>query len=171
MQIEKALAVLGALAERAREGAPVSRGEIDDLVEFFQRFADRCHHAKDENALFPALEARGMPRDAGPLGVMLHEHEAGRALLRALADAAPGCEGDAAGRSRFAGAARAYEELLGAHIHKENEILFRMAERMLDSDADARVAALFARYDGAELGAGERDRLLARLAELARVHL
>jgi hemerythrin-like domain-containing protein len=102
---------------------------------------------------------------------MLHEHEEGRALLRNVADASAGLGGDAAARARFAGAARAYDDLLGGHIHKENEILFRMAERVLDEADDARIAALFARYDTTELGAGERERLLAAVTDLARTYL
>jgi hemerythrin-like domain-containing protein len=163
--IQRALDTLVAAAERAEAGQPVARAEVDQLVDFFRRFMDRCHHAKEENALFPALEARGLSRRGGPLAVMMYEHELGRELLRSIEDAAPGCNGDAAARSRFAGAARAYRGMLGAHIHKENEILFRMAESVLDDEADTRILGLFARIDSDVLGPGEHDRLLARVAE------
>jgi hemerythrin-like domain-containing protein len=116
--IENALAVLEVLAERAERGAAVPRVAADALVDFFRRFTDGCHHAKEENALFPALEAHGLPRLGGPVGVMLHEHEEGRALLGSLAETARGCDGDAEARSRFAAAARAYDCLLGGHIRK-----------------------------------------------------
>jgi hemerythrin-like domain-containing protein len=162
-QIQKALAALVAVAERAEAGESVARTEVDQLLDFFRRFADRCHHAKEENALFPALEARGFPPRGGPVAVMMHEHELGRALLRSIEEATPGCNGDVAARARFAGAARSYESLLVAHIHKENQILFPMAERVLDDEADTRILALFTRIDRDELGPGERDRLLAGL--------
>jgi hemerythrin-like domain-containing protein len=160
-QILKALAALVRVAERAETGEPVARAEVDHLVDFFRRFMDRCHHAKEENALFPALEARGFTRRAGPVAVMLYEHEVGRELLRSIEESAAGCSGDAAARLRFAGGVRAYESLIGAHIHKENEILFRMAERVLDDEAERAILAVFARIERDELGPGERDRLLA----------
>ena len=165
------LAVLGVVADRAQRGEQVARGDVDTLVDFFRGFADRCHHAKEENALFPSLASRGFPRHGGPVGVMMHEHEEGRALLRSVADTADGIDGDAVARTRFAAAVGAYNELLEAHIHKENEILFVMAERVLEEADDARIAALFERYDTIELGPGERDRLLGSVADLARTYL
>jgi hemerythrin-like domain-containing protein len=166
-----ALSVLGVLGDRAEHGRDVPAADVARLVEFFRSFADRCHHEKEEHALFPALEARGLQRRAGPVGVMMREHEEGRGLLRVVAECAPGAEGDAAARARFAYAVRSYDDLLGGHIHKENEILFHMAEGLLDDADDARITTLFARYDTEELGAGERDRLLGTVADLSRSYL
>jgi hemerythrin-like domain-containing protein len=164
--ILQALSVLDALVDRAARSEPAPQADARALLAFFRDFADRSHHAKEENALFPALEARGLPRRGGPIGVMLAEHDEGRALLRALADTAALGEGEAA-RANFAGAARAYTSLLRAHIQKENEILFRMAERVLDVAEDERITSLFAEADAAALPPGERDRLLASVASLA----
>ncbi len=36
------------------------------VVDFIRNFADRCHHGKEEDNLFPAMEKRGIPRQAGP---------------------------------------------------------------------------------------------------------
>jgi hemerythrin-like domain-containing protein len=162
-QILTALSVLTAIADRDE---PLPREHVDQLLAFFRGFADRCHHAKEETALFPTLEARGIPRQGGPIGVMLREHAEGRALLDEIAEAA--AAGD---RARFVGEVRAYDELLGEHIHKENQILFRVAERVLDEADDRRVQGLFALYDVDALGQGERERLLASVAELARIYL
>ena len=46
-------------------------------VDFIRGYADAWHHAKEEEHLFPALFLAGMPRDAGPVAVMLHEHGIG----------------------------------------------------------------------------------------------
>ncbi|MGZ6144162.1 MAG: hemerythrin domain-containing protein [Myxococcales bacterium] len=112
--ILKALRVLEAVA--ARGGPPPQA-----LLDFFTEFADRHHHYKEEEILFPALEEAGFPRDAGPVGVMLHEHEQGRALTAALRDPA-----------QFVQAAREYAALLSGHIAKENEVLFPMADRAVE---------------------------------------
>lgn len=52
--------------------------ELEGIMEFLMVFVDKCHHGKEEDFLFPALEAAGVARDGGPIGVMLHEHERGR---------------------------------------------------------------------------------------------
>lgn len=56
-------------------------------LDFLRRFADGCHHDKEEQVLFPLLEERGIIRNGGPIGVMLREHELGRACVRRMAQA------------------------------------------------------------------------------------
>ena len=51
---------------------------VEQLFEFFATFVDRCHHGKEEELLFPALEQVGVSREGGPVGVMLNEHQQGR---------------------------------------------------------------------------------------------
>jgi hypothetical protein len=43
----------------------------------------------EEKRLFVKMSERGLPLSGGPLAVMLHEHEEGRRLIRAAADALP----------------------------------------------------------------------------------
>jgi hemerythrin-like domain-containing protein len=35
-------------------------------MEFLTVFVDKCHHGKEEEFLFPALEAAGIAREGGP---------------------------------------------------------------------------------------------------------
>ncbi len=108
--ILRALRLLEAVAARGQQPPKA-------LLDFFSDFADAHHHGKEEGILFPAMEEAGFPHEDGPVGVMLHEHEAGRELIAALRDPA-----------RFADAARSYVALLSAHIDKENGMLFPMAD-------------------------------------------
>src|SRR5512137_3026675 len=86
--------------------ASVQPSTLQGLLEFFQLFADRCHHGKEEDLLFPLLERRGVSRGGGPIGVMLFEHDRGRELIREMSAAASDYEKEpqAAGR-RWANAA------------------------------------------------------------------
>jgi hemerythrin-like domain-containing protein len=34
---------------------------------FLKEFADRCHHGKEEDFLFPALEKAGIKKEGGPI--------------------------------------------------------------------------------------------------------
>jgi len=71
----------GALAARDRQ-APE---HLDQLLGFFRGFVDRCHHAKEEEVLFPEMERLGLEGE-GPIGTMLEEHEAGRRCVRGMAE-------------------------------------------------------------------------------------
>ncbi|MFO0761946.1 MAG: hemerythrin domain-containing protein [Byssovorax sp.] len=165
--ILKALAVLGALADRASRGEPVDRAPVERLVTFFREFADRFHHAKEENELFPFMVSCGMPRNAGPIAVMLHEHEQGRALVGKIADAASKLD-SSDGRGQFADAAHGFEDLLTHHIMKENEILFPMGARLMNAEADDRLMVAFDQRERAALGEGRAAFLRAEVESLAK---
>jgi hemerythrin-like domain-containing protein len=167
---EKILSVLDvqeALCADIRRGEQPPAGLCEQLVTFMQVFADDRHHHKEEDLLFPALEHAGLPRDGGPVGVMLHEHEIGRSLIGRMAEAAARWSaGDAAGLAAFGIVAAEHASLLRAHIQKENQILFPMAERFLDADTKRDLAAQFEARDAAR---GDRDRPGALLAGRARI--
>ena len=74
-------------AARLERGEKVPDSLLAGLIEFFKLFADRCHHGKEEEIFFPRLVEKGMPRDGGPVGVMLQEHEMGRELIRRMSQA------------------------------------------------------------------------------------
>jgi hemerythrin-like domain-containing protein len=114
------------------------------FVEFFRDFADAWHHDKEEGCLFPALERAGLPRDGGPIGCMLEEHDRGRAHVKAIALALEAAgDGDADALSTIMSEGEAYIDLLRAHITKEDHVLFEMADDIIRADDAARVTAEF----------------------------
>ena len=122
--------------------------EVEEMVDFFKNFVDRCHHGKEERHLFPTMESRGLPSGGGPLAVMLHEHEQGRAAVRAIGEALVRIQGgnrDAA--PQLADALLQYAEVLRGHIFKENNVLFRMAERVMSETDDADVTSRFSQVE------------------------
>jgi hemerythrin-like domain-containing protein len=165
--ILKMLGATEAAAHRIQSGGAVPGETLEGLLEFFRLFADQCHHGKEEDLLFPLLESRGLPRSGGPTGVMLHEHEQGRALVRQMAEAVEALKsGDASGAARWAQAGLGYAELLRAHIDKENNILFVMAENMLTPEEQKQLAADFDRIEVEKMGAGTHERLHAKMEKL-----
>ncbi len=162
------LEVTTEVTNRLDRGQKVAPQTLADILDFFHTFADRCHHGKEEDLLFPLLEPKGLPRQAGPVGVMLHEHEAGRGLLRQLADGADDYRQDKpeAGQ-QWAAAARGYVALLRQHIIKENDILFRMAEEVLSAQEQQQLATQFDRVETEKLGVGTHERLHQMMARLA----
>jgi hemerythrin-like domain-containing protein len=167
---EAILKMLDALDQTSLQllgGASVQPSTLEGLLEFFQLFADRCHHGKEEDLLFPLLERRGIPRERGPIGVMLSEHDQGRDLIQRMKAAAAEYEKEphAAGK-RWSEAATVYSQLLREHIMKENNILFRMAEQMLTPDEQTSLAEDFEKAEIEKMGAGTHERLHARMGQL-----
>jgi hemerythrin-like domain-containing protein len=119
---------------------------IGDCISFIRLYADALHHGKEEDLLFPELESLGMSREAGPVAVMLYEHEQGRAFAKAMADAIePALGGDEGARARLVNAGHGYIDLIRAHIGKEDNVLFNMADQMIEASA---CRSLCAAYDG-----------------------
>ncbi len=164
--ILRMLEILRAIARRIQAGTAVPTAQLHDIIGFLQVFVDKCHHGKEEDILFPALEEGGLPREGGPIGVMLHEHALGRGHVRdmgaALADDGP---------AAFAAPALAYIELLTRHIAKENDVLFVMAERMLGAPALKRMHEDFERLEEERIGPGRHEAFHRLLDDLAAEYL
>ena len=169
--ILKALNVLSAMAGSVDRGARVPMADVEGVIDFFRSFTDGCHHAKEEKALFPAMEAAGMPHHVGPVAVMLHEHELGRGYMRAMAESLGALESSAEARRRFVDAVCGYETLLTEHINKENNVLFSMADQMLSADKKREIADAFERHEREELGDGRHEYFHGIVKDLAARYL
>jgi hemerythrin-like domain-containing protein len=166
--IEQVLECLAVLAEQSRQTGRLDGASARLAIDFFRHFADGCHHHKEEQGLFPALERKGFPRQGGPTGVMLGEHEQGRQNLQAMAavrDAA--AAGDPEAVERFATEARRYVELLRQHIQKEDHCLFPMSERVFSAQEQQELLESFHAVEHDDVGPGMHEKYLAIADELA----
>ena len=147
--IEQVLDCLEKMVERCEEGGDLNREHAEQSIAFFRTFADRCHHGKEEDRFFPLAHERGIPREGGPIGQMLLEHTQGRAAIKKMDEAIPNASaGDPVALEGFLEGAREYIVLLRAHIQKEDQCLFPMADHVL-SPADQE--NLMASFEEAEL--------------------
>jgi len=162
--IERVLAVLEELTKR-----PVA-GSLDNwqkALDFFRHFADECHHHKEEKVLFPAMEEHGVPREGGPIGMMLLEHEEGRGYVRAMRAAVESFERSEAGATDLLFSnARAYLRLLKEHIQKEDEILFRIADDVIPASEQKELLRSFKEHEAKEMGEGVHEKYLRVVEEL-----
>lgn len=137
------LKVLGAF-ERLMAGLRVQPGDpapsdvvaVDDCIAFFRLFTDTCHRKQEEDILFEELVDRGMPREVGPIALMLAEHVQATALVQAMTAALERANGgDADAWPVLDQSARDYVALLRGHIMKEDGVLFEMADRLIAGPA------------------------------------
>ena len=168
-QILRGLEVLEACAQRLNEGQDVASETLEGLIEFFRLYADRTHHGKEEDLLFPTMIEYGFSREAGPIHCMLADHERNRALTREMIEAASRHRaGDHDAGLRFAGAARQYVSVLREHIQKENLVLFVMAENTIPKADELPLLARFQDVDCNQIGKAEINRLLSLRDSLSR---
>jgi hemerythrin-like domain-containing protein len=162
--IERVLGSLDTFAEGLDEIAD-PRPALRDYGRFFREFADRCHHAKEEDRLFVEMERHGFPREQGPIAVMLNDHVEGRAHVGGIAKM-----GEGSGplseqeRAKVRYHVRSYVPLLLAHIMKEDSVLYPMAGQALPASVMAALDREFEENERLAIGAGTHEEL-HRLAE------
>lgn len=163
--IEQGLKVLENIAYRLERGEDIPSDKLSALLDFFRVFADQCHHGKEEGMLFPELEKKGIPKEGGPIEVMLIEHEEGRSFQKQMREAAVNLE-ELEAKRKLVQAARGYIELLRQHIWKEDNVLFKMAEQVLSETEDEQLTKLFERQEIEEIGEGVHERYHQLVHEL-----
>lgn len=135
-------------------------------VDFIRNYADRFHHAKEEDVLFAALVQNGMPAQHSPVAAMLMAHDQGRAFVRGLEEAALKARDGVAGQLPvIAENARGYIALLRDHIEKEDQILYPLAERVLPEAGRDRLTAAYAAAAARMPGLEEKYRQLVAAYE------
>ncbi len=163
--ILRTLVVLERLVNRADAGNGFEHQAFAKSVEFLKLFADACHHAKEEDLLFPALEARGIPREGGPIGVMLYEHTVSRGFVIEMDHALVAhSAGDTGAPDRFIAAARSYISLLRDHINKEDNILYMIGDNVMTEDDQASLCSKFCEV-GCKTFGGKKSEELERIAD------
>lgn len=125
--------VIASLDIETEEGKGLIRG----CVNFIQRYADRYHHAKEEEILF-----KYFAEDLDILKVMHQDHESARAHVRSILEAL-----DKKDRVQIAEHLNAYYELLNEHIKKEDEILYPWMDRNLSI---TQIGELFTKFNEVE---------------------
>lgn len=163
--ILRVIEVLKQLRERSLNGGRFEVDSFKRCVEFFQLFADACHHAKEEDLLFPAIEACGIPREGGPIGVMLEEHQMARGFTKEMAAALEANDdGQPEAQSKFHDAAGKYIELLTNHIFKEDNILFNMTDQVLSGADQETLCSKFCEAGCRSFG-GKKSEELRKMAD------
>jgi hemerythrin-like domain-containing protein len=167
------LIILEKIGQQVAESKQISAPEhLDQLFDFFTTFVDRCHHGKEEELLFPALENVGISREGGPIGVMLNEHQQGRNLVKKMKELKDQIlNGDASGVESLNESIVAYTRLLNFHIDKENNVLFPMAVRNLPEVKLQELKEGFDKIETEKIGIGKHEAFHKMLDELEEIYL
>jgi len=157
--VKTTLKILKRIGEDVSETGKIANPKhLAQLLDFFITFVDRCHHSKEEEQLFPALEEVGVSREGGPVGVMLKEHQQGRALVAEMKTALDQFSGgDTSAAQNLIKPANEYIMLLEFHIEKENNVLFPMAEKHLSKNKMLGLKKGFDRIEKEKVGAGKHE--------------
>ena len=107
---------------------------ILDGVDFIRSYADKYHHAKEEEILFKYFD-----EDLDILKVMHEDHNQARSHVKAILEAL-----DRKDKAAIAENFNAYGDLLNEHIKKEDEILYPWMDKNLSV---TQIGELFSKFN------------------------
>lgn len=140
------------------------------ILEFLGEFVEKNHRTKEEEILFPALTAAGLPR--GPLEAMREEHEICESYISVMKEA---CirynSGDRLWWKGFTRSAESYVLLTGYHIQKENNLIFSMADNLLPVDGQDKLMEGFEKVEAEYIGPGRYGKFHHVAKNLGEIYL
>jgi hemerythrin-like domain-containing protein len=145
---------------------------LELVVKIIREFADGLHHAKEENFLFPLMVKKGYSTESGPVAVMLHDHAEGRNYVKAMiANIELYKQGEPGALNKVYSNMAGYADLLKNHIHKENNVLFRMADNAFSSSEQETLLNEFSKVENTRENGFTKDGYISMISELASAYL
>lgn len=141
--IKRWIALIPILIDNLDVHSEEGRQLILDWIDFIRSYADRYHHAKEEEILFKYFD-----EDLDILKVIHKDHEDVRAHVRAILDALKGKDQvKSASKDAIIEHLKAYQEILKEHIKKEDEILYPWMDRNLSI---TQIGELFSQFNNVD---------------------
>jgi hemerythrin-like domain-containing protein len=132
--IQRWIALIPQVLEHLDVESPEDLKIISEGADFIRSYADKFHHAKEEDILFKYFD-----ENLDVLKTMLEDHTKGRGHVKALIEAV-----EKKDKKGIVEHLNAYRELLTKHIKKEDEILYPWMDRNLSVKE---VGELFSKFN------------------------
>ncbi|MEK7449361.1 MAG: hemerythrin domain-containing protein [Planctomycetota bacterium] len=151
--IDKFLDALERLAGRIRLYRQVDITILMKSLEFMKHFTDRCHYQKEEDIIFPEMQERGLSPNYGPLGVLIHEHEAERAYARQIEEGLKRWQdGESEAINDIINGLVNYVTVGREHLQKENNILYPMVKKIFSGKGNKKLQSDFNQFEQRKMG-------------------
>ena len=161
------LNILEKVCGKLEKTGAMENEHLEGILEFLAVFVDKCHHAKEEDVLFPAMIAASDEAKA-PAAAMRAEHETGRGYIGSMSRAyAAYAQGDASSSDEIVHNARAYIALLRDHMLKENDVILEVADKIFSDEKQDELFEGFEKIEEERIGRGKHEefhRLLHKLS-------
>jgi len=130
-----------------KQGKLIDKDFFIKAIYFIRNYADRFHHAKEEDILFKELckgDEQGKMH-CSPVEQMLYEHDIGRNFVKKTEEGVK--END---KRKSVENAIDYVRLIREHIYKEDNILYPMADEVLDKKTQQNMLKKFEKEEKAK---------------------
>lgn len=169
--IKRMLVVVRKFCLKSMNGEEVNFKEFYKIMDFVKNYADVHHHGKEEQLLFNRmLEESGTAAEKLIKSGMLVEHDLGRLYMADLRSALEEYEkGNEDSKLDIISNAMGYTYLLKRHIEKEDEVVYKFAERSLSKETLNEIEKQCIEFEERQNEAGIQTKYITLLEELERV--
>lgn len=119
-------------------GKELDKNFFAKAVDFIKNYADKFHHAREEDILFAELRKDTAQMHCNPIPQMLFEHDLGRNLVKDLEEGI-----NENNNEKIVKNARGYAQLIREHIFKEDNILYPMIDGALSAETQKSILDKF----------------------------
>jgi len=164
--IMKVFSILQGISGKMKENDLRVFDAFGRVLEFLKVFVDQCHHAKEEEVLFPAMK-EAQTRNRGLIQELISEHEQGRNMIRTM-EAALGRISLEKSFDALVDTVEDYLQVFRTHIRKENGLLFPEARELLPESLQALIALQFRKIEEDRIGKGRHEAFHRMIQELGK---
>ena len=161
------LKIIDALSEECQslnsKDKDIDKKFFDQVVDFTINYADKFHHAKEEDILFVEMEKQSTEMPCNPIPQMLQEHDLGRDFIKEMKEGVKSQDKD-----KIIQNAQGYIELLREHIYKEDNILYPMANESLSSETQTKILKKFQQVEKENFIQGSKEKYITLVDELTK---
>ncbi len=162
-QILKVADALSRECQAINSGKAINKKFFENAIDFVRNYADKFHHAKEEEILFKEFTKNEECMHCNPVPQMLHEHDLGREYIKNLEQQVQ--------KNNIQGVisnALGYAELIRDHIFKEDNILYPMTNEALDGKTQKIMMEQAIEAETKKFTKGTKERYLTLADELAK---
>jgi len=158
LQIKRLLALIPDIQAALRREPQVAADIVPRCIDFIRTYADRFHHAKEEDILFAYFTGGGTEEI---IAAMKTEHEQGRFHVKTIVEAM-----ETKNIDTIIEHLGAYRELLSEHIRKEDEVLYPWMDTNLSLNQTGKLYFEFEETDNRKSGIAEYYKKLVEELEM-----
>lgn len=148
--IERMVRLMNEELIRERKRAKAGLGFLGEAVDFIRKYADQCHHGKEEDILFREMAKKRLDsRHRRRMNRLVREHKMGRnSVKRLVAAIAAYKEGKMPALRGIKKELKWLAEFYPQHIAKEDKGFFIPAMSYFNKEEQERMLLEFCRFDG-----------------------
>ena len=158
--ILKVIEALNREIDAIESGKNIDKAFFEKVIDFIRNYADKFHHAKEEDILFKEFCKKAEEMHCNPVEQMLHEHDLGREFVKGMEKGL-----NENNKQKIINNAKGYIQLLNEHIFKEDNILYPMADKALNDNIQKSVLSKFKQAEIKRFKKGVKEKYIALAKE------